>query len=96
MWSPLLGRLWGPVVRAPEENVSTVESGGQSPCPFPWSPQGTTWWASLGVSQSPVLGMGWGAFGVGAPEPLLSLGWACLPTYELGDLCLHLPPTSVY
>lgn len=42
VWSPLLGRLWGPVVGAPEEDLSTVESEGQSPRPFPWSAQRTT------------------------------------------------------
>lgn len=39
--------------------------------------------------------MGWGTFGDGASEPLLSPGWACLSTCEVGDHCLHLPPTFV-
>ena len=95
MWSPFLGRLWGPVVRAPEEGLSAGESGGQSPGLPPWCPQRTTSGrASLALSQSPVLGMGGGLLVcVGAPKPLLSLGWACLPTNELSDHCFHLPPT---
>lgn len=66
MWSPLLGRLWGPVVRVPEEGLFAVESGGQSPGlpPCPPTPRGPSWRVSPALSQSPVFGMGGGLYGL--------------------------------
>lgn len=73
VWSPLLGRLWELVVRAPEEDLSAVE-GVLRALSLSLGPTEDHWRASLALTQSPVPDMGLGAFGVGTLETLLSLG----------------------